>query len=317
MKKMRATMKKAMLWCTVISTAILAFACMEESEYEKQVKQNNEAIEAYLAENNITAKKSNTGIYYEMLAEKAGAASPEPGDVVIINYTMKTLDGELVEANTSSTTKFKFAWTSIMPNGLNYGVDLAKKGEQIRVYLPAYLAFNNYSLPNVFGPNENFIVEMELVDFMTEETMYDLEIDAIESYITSKELEGVEPHSSGLYFKTLEAGTGQTPNDHSQVELHFTRKYLDETVIEKTESGKPLAVWLNEGRLVEGLKQGVLKMKEGEKALLIMPSKIAFGGSIQVIPTALREELIDDRIITTKVLPYSPVMYEVELVDVK
>lgn len=296
--------------------ATVTFSCMEESEYEKQVKKNDAEILAYLNSNNITAEKSANGIYHEHLVENNTGDVPELGDIVFIKYDMKTLKGDLVESNTETPTKFQFAWTSIMPNGFNHGVDLLKKGEKVRFYLPSYLSFNSYSLQNVFGPNENFIVEMELVDIKSEDDMYEIEIDSIDNYIATNQIEGIESYSSGLYYKTIEAGDGDSPSSYSEVEVYFTRKYLDGTVIEKTETLTPLKVRLNEGRLVEGFRQGVLKMRAGEKALLIMPSEIAFGASIQVIPTSLREDFLEDGIITTKVLPYSPVLYEVELLTV-
>ncbi|MEQ6120343.1 FKBP-type peptidyl-prolyl cis-trans isomerase [Reichenbachiella sp. MALMAid0571] len=310
-------MKKSERVLSVLAVASISlFSCLEESEYEKQVKRDDQEIMAYLKDNNITAKRSSTGIYYEELVENANGTIPELGDVVFIKYDMKTLDGNVVESNTETLTKFKFAWTSIMPNGFNYGVDLLKKGEKNRFYLPSYLAFDSYSFGDVFSSFENFIVEMELVDFKTEDEMYEIEIDSIDNYITANQIEGVESYTSGLYFKTIESGSGDSPTGYSEVEFYFTRKYLDGTVIEKTEALSPLKVKLNEGRLVEGLRQGILKMKEGDKALLIMPSEIAFGASIQVIPTSLREEFLDDNIITTKVVPYTPVLYEVELVSV-
>lgn len=310
-------MKKSASVLSVLAVASISlFSCLEESEYEKQVKQDDMKISAYLKDNNITAKRSSTGIYYEELVENASGTTPELGDVVFIKYDMKKLNGNLVESNTETLTKFKFSWTSIMPNGFNYGVDLLKKGEKNRFYLPSYMAFDSYSFGEVFGSYENFIVEMELIDFKSEEEMYEIEIDSIDNYIAANQIEDVESYTSGLYFKSIEAGNGDLPSGYSEVEFYFTRKYLDGTVIEKTEPLTPLKVKLNEGRLVEGLRQGILKMKEGGKALLIMPSEIAFGASIQVIPTTLREDFLDDNIITTKVVPYTPVLYELELVSV-
>jgi hypothetical protein len=57
-------------------------------------------------------------------------------------------------------------------------------------------------------------------------------------------------------------------------------------------------------------------MREGGKALLIMPSKMAFGKSVQVIPQKLREDWVEDESIQPLAKPYTSVMYEVELLKV-
>ena len=57
-------------------------------------------------------------------------------------------------------------------------------------------------------------------------------------------------------------------------------------------------------------------MQEGEKALLIMPSGLGYGGSFQVIPPQIREDLIDKDLISDSVIPYSSLIFEVDLEDI-
>ena len=68
--------------------------------------------------------------------------------------------------------------------------------------------------------------------------------------------------------------------------------------------------------MIEGFEEGIELMQEGEKALLIMPSNLAYGESFQVVPAQIREDLIDKELIRESVEPFSPLIFEVELVDV-
>ena len=73
---------------------------------------------------------------------------------------------------------------------------------------------------------------------------------------------------------------------------------------------------MNDRQFVPGFENGLLLMKEGETAELVMPSSQAFGRSVLVLPQEMREDIFEvtDRIPLTK--PYSPVVYEVELISV-
>ncbi|UXP31138.1 FKBP-type peptidyl-prolyl cis-trans isomerase [Reichenbachiella agarivorans] len=310
--------KRKMIAGIMVVLAMVTFGCIEESDFEKQQKQSDKEISNYLKENNINAEKSAYGLYYEVLTTNTSGATPKSGDVMLVRYHIKTLDGDSLESILDDTVSFKFNWNSIIPEGINYGISVMKVGEKIRFYLPSYTAYNGFSPEDrAFAPYSNFIVEMELVDAQSESDVFENEIEQIQAYISDQNLDDVIPSSSGLYFKTLEAGDGDTPDTYSQVTLNFKRRYLDGTLIQETTAGKPLVVNMGSDQLVEGFHQGVMKMKKGEKALLIMPSDIAFGSSVQVIPSNLREELFDLGYITTNVRPYSPVLYEVELLDIK
>ncbi|MBU2913139.1 FKBP-type peptidyl-prolyl cis-trans isomerase [Reichenbachiella agariperforans] len=312
-------MQKGKIWVGVIVIlTTLVTGCLEESDFEKQQKQSDKEISNYLKENNINTETSSFGIHYEKLVSEPNGEAPASGDVMYVKYVIVTLDGDTLESVQDEAVPFKFNWNSVLPQGMNYGIDILKTGEKARFYLPSYTSYNSYSpSDNSFRAYTNFIVEMELVATMDETDVQNAEIDTIEDYIASEGFEDVIPSSSGLYYKTLTPGEGESPKSYNQVKLHYKRSYLDGTVIQETEADKPLTVQMNTNQLVKGFEQGVLQMKKGEKALLIMPSNLAFGSSVQIMPSNLREELFEYGHITTNVKPYAPVMYEVELLEIK
>ncbi|MEX2397281.1 MAG: FKBP-type peptidyl-prolyl cis-trans isomerase, partial [Balneolales bacterium] len=206
-------------------------------------------------------------------------------------------------------------YTAIHPIGLNYEISKMKEGEKFRFYIPSYQAFGNYSHDELFDSYSNFIIDVDLVELKTEDEIYDEEVDSIKSYIESNELEA-ESYPNGLYHILVEEGTGEKPNSSSQIEFHYTRKYLDGTVIESTLDDDPAQVAVNGNDMVPGLRSGIMLMKEGEKANLIMPSKIAFGKSSQVIPQQMRDDWVENGEFNPATKPYSSVIYEVELISV-
>lgn len=312
-------MEKQVMLRTLLSIFLIFpfLVSCEESEYEKIVEQDDVRIRTYLEENNINATKDQSGIYYEVLSENASGEPVEVNKVVSLFYKMSTLDGSLVDSNMGSLNPVMFGhdYNHLIPQGLDYGVNLMRSGEKYRFYIPSHLAYDNYGNTDFFDANSIFIIETEVADVQSADEVNSAELDSIERYIARESLQNVEAFSSGLHYKTLEPGEGDTPNEFSLVAINFVRKYLDGTVIEST-GNDPVTLQLSAGQAVEGLEEGLLQMKEGEKALLMMPSDIAFGTSLQVLPTSLRDDLVKENIINAKVEPFSPVMYEVELVEV-
>ena len=295
----------------------LLSSCFPESEAEKQRAESDLKISKYLSENNINAQESEFGIYYQHLTSNENGQKPKFGEVLKVKYEISTLEGKVLESYTTDSTLLRFDNYSVLPSGFNYGVDIMRKGDRIRCYIPSYLAYNNYAPVDQFGPDTNFILDIELVDITTEDEVYKNHIDEIEKYIDTEGLGEILPSFSGLYFISLEDGNGEEAKTYHTATLHYKRKYLDGTLIQETEANKPLTVALNTNQLVEGFREGILKMKEGQKALLIMPSKIAFGSSIKVVPSTIRKELWEDGYIGSLVDAYRIVQYEVELLELK
>jgi FKBP-type peptidyl-prolyl cis-trans isomerase FkpA len=87
---------------------------------------------------------------------------------------------------------------------------------------------------------------------------------------------GVTKTDSGLIFKTVTAGTGDSPKATDRVKVNYEGKLIDGTVFDSSiKRGQPAEFSLS--GVVPCWTEGVQKMKVGEKAQLICPSTIAYG----------------------------------------
>lgn len=93
--------------------------------------------------------------------------------------------------------------------------------------------------------------------------------------------EGVVTLESGLQMLTLAEGKGKSPVDGDKVLVNYKGSLVDGTVFDANDS-----IEFNVNGVVKGFKEGLLNMKEGGKAIVTMPSDLAYGdrGAGQNIP---------------------------------
>ena len=88
--------------------------------------------------------------------------------------------------------------------------------------------------------------------------------------------EGLITLPSGLQYKILKEGTGASPKKTNTVEVHYTGKLMDGTVFDSSyPRGSTISFPLNQ--VIAGWTEGLQLMKVGSKALLVIPSKLAYG----------------------------------------
>lgn len=101
-----------------------------------------------------------------------------------------------------------------------------------------------------------------------------------------------EPTASGLYYILITEGTGTRPENNFYVDIDFTRELIDGTVLLTSHEDVARDNGLYDGSVIygpirliagntgiPGLNEGLMFMREGGKATMIMPSDInGFGG---------------------------------------
>jgi len=106
--------------------------------------------------------------------------------------------------------------------------------------------------------------------------------------------------SSGLKYKIRKKNaSGKKPDAGQKVKVHYTGKFLNGEEFDSSKGGDPIEIPIGRGRVIPGWDEGIMLLREGEKATLGIPSGLAYGqrGSGPIPPN-------------------TPLIFDVELVEV-
>lgn len=90
---------------------------------------------------------------------------------------------------------------------------------------------------------------------------------------------GFEETNSGLrYSITQENPTGTSPEAGDTVKVHYSGYLLDGTKFDSSlDRDQPIEFAVGTGRVIPGWDEGIMLLKTGEKAELVIPSELAYG----------------------------------------
>ncbi|MFO7743914.1 MAG: peptidylprolyl isomerase [Psychroflexus sp.] len=90
---------------------------------------------------------------------------------------------------------------------------------------------------------------------------------------------GFDVTESGLRYKIIEENPGGTaPEAGSLVKVHYTGYLLDGTKFDSSlDRDQPIEFPVGTGRVIPGWDEGIMLLKTGEKAELVIPSELAYG----------------------------------------
>lgn len=108
---------------------------------------------------------------------------------------------------------------------------------------------------------------------------------------------------SGLSYKDIKVGTGESPKAGTTVTVHYTGwlQQNDQKFDSSLDRGQPFSFTLGEGQVIPGWDEGVATMKVGGKRKLIIPADLAYGA----------------RGVPGSIPPNATLVFDVELLEVK
>ena len=261
--------------------------------------------------------KTKTGLYYKITTKNNKGKSPKIDDYL---YLVVSFDADF-----DSTLIFPpremvdVLIPSVFEGDVYEAYSLLKEGEEGEFYIKADSFFLKLAggLPPSVKPEDLLHFKIKLNEVKTaeefekemaikkqeNETMLEKRKEeeklALDSYIAEQKIT-VKPTASGLYFIEKVKGKGVKAENGKRVSVHYTGKLLDGTVFDSSvERGEPIEFVLG-GGMIPGFTEGILLMKEGGKATLILPSALAYG----------------ERAAGDKIQPYTPLIFDVELIKV-
>lgn len=105
---------------------------------------------------------------------------------------------------------------------------------------------------------------------------------AIAKYVKANNISGTKKHPTGLVYKMIKTGTGDTARAGQKVTVNYTGKTIegkkfDSNVDSAFNHVQPFSFTLGQGQVIPGWDIGVSLLQKGSKATLFIPSPMAYG----------------------------------------
>lgn len=305
----------------VITLSLLLGSCLSEteSEFDRIAARDDAILLQYIESNEIDAIKTQSGFYYTKLQTVPDADEFENNDYIGFYYEMRTLDGQLVKSYMDETKEpviFQQTTNGIAPLVLSYATGMSKVGEELMVYSPSYLAYNNYGYQQMLLPNSNLAIRIKYVRKYTEDELRAREDQMILDYIEENQLEGFEKIADGIYRRILDEGDAekQASATGSSVVFDFELYQLGDSEItfKSTEGSRPNLTIGLEGNL-KFLDEGLKGVKQDAEVEVLAYSFAAYDRSIQIVPVEIRKDLYSKGENIDLVRPFTPVYLKTEI----
>lgn len=135
-----------------------------------------------------------------------------------------------------------------------------------------------------------------------DQAYYDANDADIQKYIKARGINASNVGSGTFYNLTKSLPTAQKVNDGDSISVHFKIRLLNGNIVDTTSTlrNMPDKYIVNTESILPGLEDVLRLMREGEEATILIPSYRALGANS-----------------TSKIPPYSVLIYEIQLIDVK
>ena len=260
---------------------------------------------------------SPSGLKYRFFTHETGL-KPKKGDIVKFNFYLYTdKDSLLFPKRPPMFPQQALIAESSYKGDIEEAFKMMTKGDSA-VFLVSADSFYSGTDTKMPVPTGSMVkATIKLIDIETPEA-HALElqkekddIESTEKRLKAQEIKGLdkfiqvqEPNATktddGIYYVIEHKGTGALPKDSQTIIIKYTTHLLDATAIDAGNS-KIISFVLGRHEVIRGLELGSRLLKKHSKARIYVPSKFAYGkeGLGKIVP------------------PYMPLVYDVEILDIK
>lgn len=262
------------------------------------------------------SKENN--FYYKLLSIGDGKIKPDTSQTLWIDARCLTLkDSVFWDSKHNSEQKF-FINTKTFPflsHLYNFSV-----GDSLQYLFPTKTFFKDFSghsgvaffsehdscvkfsvkILQVLNQNEVALIRDSIAEVILQQERE--EFSQIQDYVTQnfKNAIGI---GSQAFMEITQTTQSDSIKTGKRIKMLYTGSYLDGRQVDGSPNNKAFEfIYGQEGQIIEGLHIALKRLKKGEKAKIILPSQLAFGKSGSS---------------NGSITPYTPLLYEVEILDVK
>jgi FKBP-type peptidyl-prolyl cis-trans isomerase len=260
--------------------------------------------------------KADEGIWYKLLMVGEQEQCCRFGDYVTADIAYVTMNDSVFF---SGIRKFKVTKPDF-PGSIDKCFTMMCQNDSAQFIISALDFFEKTLesvVPDYLSADGKMKISIHLIDVQTSDE-YEREKEAflhwiedlgeyekalLKQYIRDTKID-IPPMEDGIYYIVQQTGKGPAVVAGDTVVVHFEGYFLNGKYFDSTRRrNDPLQfVYGHQLQVIGGLEKAIGKMHEGDKALVIIPSEQAFGadGSVEGI-----------------VPPFTPVVFEIELINVK
>lgn len=276
---------------------LLIFSCKNTSEYPGY-------------------NKHKDGFYFKLLKIGDDGVKCSYNDYITADISYSTVNDSVFF---KGRRKFQITEQQF-PGSIDECVTMMRKDDSASFILPAADFFKKTlsmsELPSFFKESDKMKINISIIDQQTpKQYAYEKEafvkwtedFGAYEKTLLRQFIDGTKidakPLPSGMYYFMLKKGNSKNVEQGDTLVVHYEGKFLNGKYFDSTRQRKEAFqfVYGQQWQVVKGLEEAISLMHEGEKALFIMPSELAFGeigSSTGIIP------------------PFTSLIFEVELISV-
>lgn len=246
-------------------TLILFYACASDDSPSFTAQTEADIIQ-YIADKNLNATRTDSGLYYVVNNEGTGE-QPTESSIVDVKLKASFLDGTV-----KSDTESAILNTTAIIEGLKEGIQLFKTGGEGTIIVPYQLAYGEVGNFNGSIPGGTVLVFDIKITAVYDDYESQNEA-AIKKYISDNNLTATRT-DSGLYYVINNEGTGTRPTNNSNVTVAYKGYYLNDNVFEQSEDD---GISFGLDGVIKGWTEGIPLFKEGGDGTLLIPSKLGYG----------------------------------------
>jgi FKBP-type peptidyl-prolyl cis-trans isomerase FkpA len=259
--------------------------------------------------------KGKNGTYFRLDKIGENSRKAQYGDFITADIVYKTMNDSIFF---SGRRKLQISQPGYQ-GSIDECLTSLAKGDSASFIISADQFFNKTlerSLPSFIKMNSMMIVSAGIIEIQTGmeyekekeaflqwiEDFGEYEKVVLQQFLKQEKLK-VQPSASGMYYLITREGTGKKIEIGDTITVNYEGKFLNGKFFDSTiRTKQPFQfVYGTEWQVVKGLEEAIGIMREGEKALVILPSDLAFGqegSSTGIIP------------------PFTSLIFEVEILKV-
>lgn len=267
-------------------------------------------------------EKTESGLYYQFHSENKEAKKPVEGDVLSLIMVYKnSKDSVIFDSRQRGGEIMVQLSKPTFKGSIEEGFAMMAAGDSASFYVNADSLFAKTfqaERPKFIDAGSDLLFTIKVVKVeskdevekkrkeLMEKQMAEMEKargaeqGLREKYLTDNKIT-VKPTATGLYYIEKTKGKGAKAAAGKTVKVHYTGTLLDGTKFDSSVDRKePIEFPLGTGQVIPGWDEGIAMMSVGGKATLVIPSSLGYGENGQ-----------------GPIGPFSTLVFEVELIDVK